>query len=69
MPAILAILTAAVAAVTTALGPVSIPKSWSARERAVAQAVSASGLAAHVRFLSDDSWKGAAPAPAATSWR
>ena len=64
MPAILAVLAAAVAAVTTAttsLAPVSIPKSWSARERAVAQVVSASGLAAHVRFLSDDLLEGRGP--------
>ncbi|HEY7953826.1 MAG TPA: M28 family peptidase [Polyangia bacterium] len=61
MPVLLAILATAVAAVTTSLAPVSIPKSWSARERTVAQAVSAAGLAAHVRFLSDDLLEGRGP--------
>jgi len=35
-------------------GPISIPKSWSARERDAAEDVTASVLAAHVRFLADD---------------
>src|SRR5439155_17539440 len=50
---------AVAAAVAAAL--VSIPKTWSPRERAAADQVSAAGLAAHVRFLADDLLEGRAP--------
>ncbi len=46
------------AGVTAAIAPISIPKSWTARERDVAEDVTATALAAHVRFLSDDLLEG-----------
>jgi Zn-dependent M28 family amino/carboxypeptidase len=55
----LALIPAAVAAATA---PVSIPPSWSAREKAAAAIVDERLLRAHVRFLSDDLTEGRAPA-------
>lgn len=49
------------AAVTAALLPVSIPAGWSARERAVAEVVTADGIAADVRYLSSDALEGRGP--------
>lgn len=47
--------------VVAALGaPVSIPKSWSARERDAAAAITSGGILAHVRFLADDLLEGRA---------
>jgi Zn-dependent M28 family amino/carboxypeptidase len=43
------------------LAPPSIPKSWSARERAAAEAITPHGLAARVRLLADDLLEGRAP--------
>jgi len=42
--------------------PISIPPSWSGRERATAQLITADGLRAHTRFLADDLLEGRAPA-------
>jgi Zn-dependent M28 family amino/carboxypeptidase len=41
--------------------PVSIPSTWSARERVCASEVAQSSLSAHVRFLADDLLEGRAP--------
>jgi Zn-dependent M28 family amino/carboxypeptidase len=41
--------------------PVSIPASWSKRERAAAARVDAATIAAHVRFLADDLLEGRGP--------
>jgi Zn-dependent M28 family amino/carboxypeptidase len=41
--------------------PVSIPKRWTARERAVAEAVTPTSLRAHTRLLADDLLEGRAP--------
>src|SRR6516162_101454 len=42
--------------------PVSIPGSWSARERAAAEHVGKPPIAAHVKYLADDLLEGRAPA-------
>src|SRR5438270_884385 len=42
--------------------PVSIPKSWTPRERAVAAEVTENGIRAHVRMLADDLLEGRGPA-------
>ena len=53
-----------IAIATLALGtvaataPISIPATWSAREKAAAEAVTAANIAAHVRFLADDLLEG-----------
>jgi Zn-dependent M28 family amino/carboxypeptidase len=55
---------AAMAAVATASGsdePVSIPKRWTPRERAVAEAITPAALRAHTRVLADDLLEGRAP--------
>lgn len=49
------------AAVAAAAVPVSMPKSWTARERDGAKDVTANVIAAHVRFLADDLLEGRAP--------
>ncbi len=64
MPALLQALYALYVLVSgvSAVLPISIPTSWSVRERAVAREISADGLRAHTRFLSDDLLEGRAPA-------
>ena len=42
--------------------PISIPSTWTPRERAAAAAVTAEGLASSTRFLADDLLEGRAPA-------
>src|SRR6476619_7584624 len=51
-----------VAGVVAAVAPISIPKSWTPRERTAAGLVDAASIAAHVRFLSDDLLEGRGPA-------
>src|SRR5256885_15781178 len=51
-----------IAAVGTTAATVSLPKSWPARERDAAEAVTPNSLAAHVRYLADDLLEGRAPA-------
>jgi Zn-dependent M28 family amino/carboxypeptidase len=45
-----------------AVAPVSIPKNWTPREKAVAGAISSDQIAGHVRFLADDLLEGRGPA-------
>jgi Zn-dependent M28 family amino/carboxypeptidase len=48
--------------VTAAVAPVSIPKTWTPREKAAASVITTDQLAAHVRFLADDLLEGRGPA-------